>query len=81
MCDFFLFVVVGEWCLRQSSAVGDGSMIGMKAILEEASVEGGSIVAAGAIVTPGTVVPSGQVCFVCICVCGRHITASNGTRQ
>lgn len=36
-------------------------MVGMKSVIEEASVEEGSIVAAGAIVTPGTVVPTGQV--------------------
>lgn len=37
-------------------------MIGMKSVVEGASIEHGSIVAAGAIVTPGTVVPAGQVC-------------------
>lgn len=37
-------------------------MIGMKAVLEGASVGEGSIVAAGAVVTPGTVVGAGQVC-------------------
>ena len=41
-------------------------MIGMKSILESASVEEGSIVAAGAVVTPGTVVGAGQVCSWCL---------------
>ena len=36
----------------------------MKAILEQASMEEGSIVAAGAVVTPGTVVGAGQVLVV-----------------
>lgn len=36
-------------------------MIGMKSILEGASVEESAIVAAGAVVMPGTVVGAGQV--------------------
>lgn len=62
-------------CDFQASTVADGAMIGMKAILEDASVEQGGIVAAGAVVVPGTVVGAGQVstmgvswfcCVLCI---------------
>lgn len=53
-------------CVIQTSSVSDGSMIGMKAVVDGATVEEGSIVAAGAIVIPGTVVGAGQVrVFLC----------------
>lgn len=45
----------------QASTVADGSMVGMKAVVEGATVEEGSIVAAGAVVVPDTVVGAGQV--------------------
>lgn len=46
-------------------------MVGMKAIVESATVEQGSIVAAGAVVKPDTVVGAGQVgvpCLLCTVV-------------
>lgn len=54
-------VTIGHGAIIKASTVADGAMIGMKSILESASVEAGSIVAAGAVVTPGTVVGAGQV--------------------
>lgn len=61
LCCIAPFVSYVVYCGTQDSTVANGSMIGMKSVLEGASVEESAIVAAGAIVMPGTVVGAGQV--------------------
>lgn len=55
-------VTVGHGAILHSCSVGDGSLIGMGAIvLDDAVVGKNCLIAAGAVVTPRTVVPDGSM--------------------
>mmetsp|Transcript_25338 Transcript_25338/g.70878 ORF Transcript_25338/g.70878 Transcript_25338/m.70878 type:complete len:205 (+) Transcript_25338:110-724(+) len=55
-------VTVGHGASLAGCTIGDASLIGMNAVVQEgATVESGAVVAAGAVVGGGTTVPSGQV--------------------
>lgn len=55
-------VTIGHGAVVHCRRVGQGSLIGIKAvILGDAVIGKNSLVAAGAVVSPGTVVPDGQV--------------------
>eukprot|EP00879_Flechtneria_rotunda_P002688 GHRR01002894.1.p1 GENE.GHRR01002894.1~~GHRR01002894.1.p1 ORF type:complete len:229 (+),score=57.00 GHRR01002894.1:179-865(+) len=56
------YVSVGHGAVLQGCTVGDRSLIGMNAVLQEGcKVESGAIVAAGAVLEPGSTVPSGEL--------------------
>ena len=55
-------VTIGHGVLLHGCVIGDGSLIGNRAIvLDGARVGAGSLIAAGALVTPGTHIPAGSV--------------------
>lgn len=55
-------VVIGHMAVVHCLRVGDGCLIGIRAVvLDDAEVGAGSIIAAGAVVTPGTIIPPGVV--------------------
>ena len=55
-------VTVGHGAILHSCSVGDGALIGMKAvILDGARIGKGSIIAAGAVILEGTEIPPGSL--------------------
>jgi carbonic anhydrase/acetyltransferase-like protein (isoleucine patch superfamily) len=55
-------VTVGHSAVLHSCTVGDGSLIGMGAIvLDNAVIGSGCLIAAGSVVTPRTVIPDGSL--------------------
>ncbi|MCQ2558161.1 MAG: gamma carbonic anhydrase family protein [Oscillospiraceae bacterium] len=58
------YVTVGHGAILHGCEIGDGTLIGMGAIvLDGAKIGSGCIIGAGALVTSGTVVPDGMVAF------------------
>jgi len=55
-------VTIGHGAVVHCASVGDGTLIGMKAVvLNDCKIGKNCLIAAGAVVSPGTVVPDGMV--------------------